>query len=82
MTGLSKILAHELGPSLRNVTVLPLLLSQEPDEAILHLTEGRIPVFSHDLVPDYLRTKPEPTAEQRMLGHEQKVGIILNSIDE
>lgn len=73
MTGLSKILAHELGPPLRNLTVLPLLLSQERDEAILHLTEGRIPVFTHDLVPDYLRTKPEPTAEQRMLGHEQKV---------
>lgn len=24
-------------------------------------------------MPDYLRTKPEPTAEQRMLAHEQKV---------
>lgn len=73
MTGLSKILAHELGPPLRNLTVLPLQLSQERDDAIFHLTEGRIPVFAHDLVPDYLRTKPEPTAEQRMLAHEQKV---------
>lgn len=73
LTGLSKILANELSPPLRNVTVLPLQLSQERDEAIFHLTEGRIPVFAHDLVPDYLRTKPEPTAEQRMLTHEQKV---------
>lgn len=79
MTGLSKILAHELGPPLRNLTVLPLQLSPERDEALLLLTEGRIPVFSHDMVPDYLRTKPEPTAEQRMLQHEQKV--IDHSLD-
>lgn len=80
LTGLSKILAHELGPPLRNLTVLPLQLSQERDETIFHLTEGRIPVFAHDLVPDYLRTKPEPTAEQRMLTHEQKVCICQFSL--
>lgn len=57
--------------------MLPLQLSQERDEAIFHLTEGRIPVFAHDLVPDYLRTKPEPTAEQRMLTHEQKVSQMV-----
>lgn len=62
-----------MGPPLRNLTVLPLLLSPERDEALWQLTEGRISVFSHDMVPDYLRTKPEPTAEQRMLQHEQKV---------
>lgn len=62
-----------MGPPLRNLTVLPLQLSPERDEILLKLTEGRIPVFSHDLVPDYLRTKPVPTAEQRMLQHEQKV---------
>lgn len=66
-------MALELGPPLRNLTVLPLLLSQERDETLLQLTEGRIPVFAHDMVPDYLRTKPEPTAEARMLQHEQKV---------
>lgn len=73
LTGLTKILSHEMGTPLRNLTVLPLLLSPERDEALLQLTEGRISVFSHDMVPDYLRTKPEPTAEQRMLQHEQKV---------
>ena len=57
---------------LRNLTVLPLLLTPERDETLLQLTEGRIPVFSHDLVPDYLRTKPEPAAENRMTQHEQK----------
>lgn len=77
MTGLSKILAHELGPPLRNLTVLPLLLSPERDDALWQLTEGRIPVFSHDMVPDYLRTKPEPNAEQRMLQHEQKANNLV-----
>lgn len=72
LTGLSKILSKELGPSLRNLTVLPLRLSPETDDGLLQLTEGRVPVFSHDIVPDYLRTKPEPAAEQRMLQHEQK----------
>lgn len=73
MTGLSKILGSELGPPLRNLTVLPLVLSPEPDEILLQLTEGRMPVFSHDIVPDYLRTKPDPIAETKMLHHEQKV---------
>ncbi|XP_031634128.1 mediator of RNA polymerase II transcription subunit 8 [Contarinia nasturtii] len=77
LTGLSKILAHELGPPLRNLTVLPLQLSQERDEAIFHLTESRIAIFAHDLVPDYLRTKPEPAAEQRMLTHEQKANNMV-----
>lgn len=48
------------------------MLSPEKDDALWQLTEGRIPVFSHDLVPDYLRTKPDPAAETRMLQYEQK----------
>lgn len=79
LTGLSKILANEMGPPLRNLTVLPLLLSPERDESLYQLTDGRISVISHDVVPDYLRTKPEPAAEQRMLQHEQKVIKILNA---
>lgn len=71
-----KILAHETTPPLRNLTVLPLLLSQDRDETIFHLTEGRIPVFSHDLVPDYLRTKLEPVTEERLHGYEHKVNIV------
>ena len=77
LTGLSKVLANELGPPLRNLTVLPLLLSPDRDEALWQLTEGRISVFSHDMVPDYLRTKPEPAAEQRMLQHEQKANSLI-----
>lgn len=28
------------------------------------LTEGRVPVFSHEVVPDHLRTKPDPEVEE------------------
>lgn len=59
-------------PPLRNRTVLPLMLSQERDESLVNLTQGRVPVFSHDIVPDYLRTKPDPLAEQKMIQSEQK----------
>lgn len=66
MTGLSKILQTELAPSLRSVVVLPLQLGCERDEELARLTEGRVPACTHDLVPDLLRTKPEPQAEQRL----------------
>ncbi|KAI4473840.1 hypothetical protein M0802_015923 [Mischocyttarus mexicanus] len=60
LTSLSKILSHDKAPNLRNLTVLPLRLNPEKDEELLRLTEGRIPTFAHDSVPDYLRTKLEP----------------------
>uniref|UniRef100_A0A1A9WVV0 Mediator of RNA polymerase II transcription subunit 8 n=1 Tax=Glossina brevipalpis TaxID=37001 RepID=A0A1A9WVV0_9MUSC len=72
LTGLSKILSKEMCPPLRNRTVLPLMVSPERDELLVNLTQGRVPVFSHDIVPDYLRTKPDPMAEQKMLQNEQK----------
>lgn len=72
LTSLSKTLSHEKAPNLRNMTVLPLLLSPEKDEELMRLTEGRITTFAHDLVPDYLRTKPEPQAEQKMMQLEAK----------
>ncbi len=65
-TAISKALSIDKTPPLRNFTVLPLLLSQERDEELLQLTERRIPTFSHDLVPDYLRTKPEPDIEMKI----------------
>ena len=49
-----------------------MLLSPDRDEELLRLTEGRVPTFSHDLVPDYLRTKPEPDVERQMIQMEHK----------
>lgn len=65
-TAISKVLSNDKVPPLRNLTVLPLVLSQDRDEELFQLTERRMPVFSHDLVPDYLRTKPEPDIELKI----------------
>lgn len=45
---------------------------------MVNLTQGRVSVFSHDIVPDYLRTKPAPLAEQKMLQNEQKASSLTN----
>ncbi|KAK9878896.1 hypothetical protein WA026_003725 [Henosepilachna vigintioctopunctata] len=60
LMALSKVLSHDKCPVLRNLTVLPLLLSPERDEQLAQSTEGRVTTFAHYLVPDYLRTKLEP----------------------
>lgn len=66
------MLSLDKTPPLRNLTVLPLMLSPERDEDLLRLTENRVPAFTHDLVPDYLRTKPEPEVETKMVQLELK----------
>ena len=54
------------------------MLSPDRDEVLANLTQGRVPIFSHDIVPDYLRTKPAPLAEQKMLQNEQKANSLTN----
>lgn len=49
---------------IENRVVLPLHLSPERDEELFKLTEGRVHVVNHEMVPDYLRTKPDPEIEE------------------
>ncbi|KAJ8925508.1 hypothetical protein NQ315_009347 [Exocentrus adspersus] len=72
LTSLSKVMSHDKCPILRNLTVLPLMLSPERDDQLAQMTEHRVTTFAHDLVPDYLRTKLEPLAEAKMLQLEHK----------
>lgn len=65
-----------MAPSLRSLLVLPLQLGCERDESLVRLTEGRVPACAHDLVPDLLRTKPEPQAEQRLQQFNQKASTL------
>lgn len=76
LTSLSKVLSHDKCPVLRNLTVLPLLLSPERDEQLALVTEHRVTTFAHDLVPDYLRTKLEPQAETKMMQLEHKAATL------
>ncbi|XP_064415503.1 mediator of RNA polymerase II transcription subunit 8 isoform X2 [Latimeria chalumnae] len=62
---LNKLLKNEKTPLLRNQVIIPLLLSPDRDEELMKLTEGRVPVFSHEVVPDHLRTKPDPEVEEQ-----------------
>lgn len=78
LAGLSKQLALEYTPPIARYTVLPLHLSPDVDEHLVQLTEGRLPVFSAESVPDYLRTKPDPQMESRMNLHEAKANALTN----
>ena len=57
---------NEKTPLLRNYLTLPLQLSAEADDQLLRATEQRVPAFSHDFVPNLLRTKPEPEVESKL----------------
>lgn len=52
------------------------MLSPERDEQLAQLTEHRVTTFAHDLVPDYLRTKLEPLAENKMMQLEHKAATV------
>lgn len=62
---LNKLLRNDKTPILRNQVIIPLLLSPDRDDELMKLTEGRVPVFSHEVVPDHLRTKPDPEVEEQ-----------------
>lgn len=65
-----------MAASLRSRIVLPLQLSCDRDEALARLTEGRVPACTHDCVPNLLRTKPEPQAEQRLQQFNHKASTL------
>ncbi|XP_069083905.1 mediator of RNA polymerase II transcription subunit 8 isoform X2 [Pleurodeles waltl] len=65
LSTLNKMLKNDKTPLLRNQVIIPLILSPDRDEEIMRVTEGRVPVFSHEVVPDHLRTKPDPEVEEQ-----------------
>ena len=72
MNSLLRTMKHEKTPSLKRYITLPLLLSPDRDEELLKITEHRVQTFSHDLIPDYLRTRADPDIESRHAGLEQR----------
>uniref|UniRef100_A0A6G1SFW5 Mediator of RNA polymerase II transcription subunit 8 n=1 Tax=Aceria tosichella TaxID=561515 RepID=A0A6G1SFW5_9ACAR len=49
---------------IENRVVLPLLLTPDRDEELAKLTENRVFMVNHEMVPCYLRTKPDPEIEE------------------
>ena len=71
---------HEKTPSLKKYVTLPLLLSPDRDEELLKITEHRVQTFSHDLIPDYLRTRPDPDIETKHQAYEQRAaGVVTDT---
>jgi len=59
-----QLLKSDKLPSLKELVAIPLLLNPDKDQELQTLTEGRLEFFNHAVVPDYLRTKPDPTVEK------------------
>lgn len=55
---------------------LPLFLSQDRDEEMAKMTDGRVAMFSHDVVPHLLRTKPDPDVENRYSAYENRANSL------
>eukprot|EP00794_Sanderia_malayensis_P007851 gene7851-8700_t len=69
---LNKIMKDERMPIFRNLVLFPILVSLDRDESLEKATEGRIQAFSHEVVPDALRTKYEPDVEKEETKFEKK----------
>ena len=79
MNSLLRTMKHEKTPALKKYITLPLLLSPDRDEELLKITEHRVQTFSHDLIPDYLRTRPDPELEARhQVRHELDIYVMTH----
>ncbi len=76
LNSLLKNVKHERTSLLRRYICLPLSLSPDRDEELVKMTEGRVSTFSYDLVPDYLRTKPDPEVEQKHAQFESRASAV------
>lgn len=76
-TAIMKYLSYEKVPQLRNYSVLPLMLNPERDEELARITENRVSALSHDIVPDFLRTKTEPEVEHKLMQVSRSGFLIL-----
>lgn len=65
MNTLIRLLKSDKVPLLKALTAIPLALSPDKDPQLETMTEGRLTCFNHEVVPDYLRTKPDPEVEAK-----------------
>ncbi|RUS84244.1 hypothetical protein EGW08_007996 [Elysia chlorotica] len=78
LNSVKRLLKTSKMPLLRNYVLFPRVLSPDRDLHLEKLTEGRVMAFSHEVVPDYLRTKPDPEVEERV----QMLSVKASSITQ
>eukprot|EP00918_Siedleckia_nematoides_P076508 GHVU01167231.1.p1 GENE.GHVU01167231.1~~GHVU01167231.1.p1 ORF type:complete len:255 (+),score=34.64 GHVU01167231.1:174-938(+) len=66
LQGLNRLMRSDKMCPLKNHLVLPLQLSPEQDQQLMKITECRVGAFNHEVVPNYLRTKPEPEVDEKI----------------
>ncbi|KAK2167382.1 hypothetical protein LSH36_28g01043 [Paralvinella palmiformis] len=66
ISSLNRLLKNEKTSVLRNHVLIPLVLAVDRDTELEKLTERRVLFFNHEVVPNYLRTKCEPAAEEKL----------------
>lgn len=76
MNSLMRLLRSDKVPLFKGLTVLPLSLNPEPDQTLTTMTEGRLGCFNHEVVPDYLRTKPVPEVEAKHVAVEMRANQV------
>ncbi|KRY91951.1 Coiled-coil domain-containing protein 47 [Trichinella pseudospiralis] len=60
-----QLLRSDRASHFKNYVFLPIRLSVEVDADLEAATENRLHAWTHAVVPDYLRTKPDPQVEQK-----------------
>lgn len=64
LTMLNRAVRDRFGASSARCELLPLRCSNEPDMSLLRATDGRVAACNADMIPTYLRTKPEPRIDE------------------
>ncbi|XP_067677842.1 mediator of RNA polymerase II transcription subunit 8-like [Haliotis asinina] len=77
LNSLGKQLKGDKITTLRNYVLFPVLLSPERDLELEKLTEERVLAFNHEVVPDYLRTKPDAEVEEKINNLSAKASSVV-----
>ncbi|CAL8091309.1 unnamed protein product [Calicophoron daubneyi] len=71
-----KVLESDRFANEHSIVLTPTMLNPEADPALAKATEDRLPLFNHDTVPQYLRTKLDPKIESQCLAQANRAASI------
>jgi hypothetical protein len=65
MIAINKLLKEKSCKDLKNCVFVPRMFSEDVDPNLQFITQHRMSIFNHDLIPHILRTKPLPELEEK-----------------